>query len=181
MLLQEAQGQQQRQLATWLLHEVVPRLEDLVAVSYPLRRPQSSDASQLAPTEEQPHADLLGKGMVSLVHIRIKLVHIRTNMCIWWDDACCSKRVCFCCLLCACWSAKQSDACSGRPIRACKTGNAPQQRCIDVSACMFMDSVAAQRAARHSSSPLPASPMSLHPAHLAVELMLPYSATGCIV
>lgn len=59
-------GAARRPLARWLLHDVVPLLEDLVAVSYPLRKPvHTEQLNVVAGDASQP--DDLGKGMVRLV------------------------------------------------------------------------------------------------------------------
>ena len=59
---QSAIREHQTLLGTWLQHDVVPLLEDLVAVSYPLRKPALSEPSQLL--GEAFQLDDLGKGMV---------------------------------------------------------------------------------------------------------------------
>ena len=52
-------------LGAWL-QQVVPRLEDLIAASYPLRKPAAAEPGQAAAPAGAPatNADALGKGMV---------------------------------------------------------------------------------------------------------------------
>ena len=60
--------ERQRKLGLWLKQEVAPRLEELIAVSYPLRKStQAVDpVQQPAPEGEAAQPDVLGKGMVSM-------------------------------------------------------------------------------------------------------------------
>ena len=79
-------------LGAWLLHDVVPLLEEMVAVSYPLRKPALAEPVHIFGDAFQP--DDLGKGMVSELYRMYRLSCLAREACarcimrLWQGKAC---------------------------------------------------------------------------------------------